>query len=252
MSNRGNIIAGPSNQLTRFYPPSSPPSPSHKRLPLVPTPLIPPSQASQKQEDTRVTIPSALRPSVVSDTRFHLSAAPPEPSRVSGRFHLIGEVITEFNSPTQWMQGTMVQAFGEVCCQATYSHSERARRVDILPSEFLTMLERSNRGFENDRLEFKIQIQRCLQPEHCGMWLIPICHKSHWWLIKIDWINESVLILDSLSSRGRDAREVLSFAQKIVAKIHEVLKKPYVLWSSFLLDPVSPDVSRVSPSLDDQ
>ncbi len=255
VSNRSSIAAVPSNRLTQFYPPPSPPPPSHKRLPLVPTPLTPPSKASQKQhpnEDTRVTIASALRPSVVSDTRFRPPAAPPEPSRVSGRFHLMGEVITEFRSPTRWMQGAMVQAFGEVCCRATYSRPERARRVDILPSEFLTMLERSNSGIENDRLEFELHIQRCLQPERCGMWLIPICHNSHWWLIKVDWIHESALILDSLSTRGRDAKEVLIFAQKIVAKIHEVLKRPYVLWSSFLLDPVSPDVSRVSPSLNDR
>lgn len=241
----GAIATSPSNQPKEFHPPSSPPSPSPNHLPLVPTPLIPPSQASHKQrpkEDTRLTIPRPLRP----------SAAPPEPSRVSGRFHLIGEVITEFDNPTQWMQGTMVQAFGEVCCRATYLRSEYARRVDILPSEFLSMLERSNRGIEGDRLELEMQIRRCLPPDQCGMWLIPICHNSHWWLIKVDWVNESVLILDSFSRRGQDANEVLTFARKIVAKIHEVLKKPYVLWSSFSLDPVSPDVSIVSPLLNDQ
>jgi hypothetical protein len=161
----------------------------------------------------------------------------------------MGEVITEFNSPTQWMQGTMVQVFGEVLCQGTHSHLQRAHRVDILPSDLPTMLERLARGIESDRLEFEMHIQQCLQPDRCGMWLIPICHKSHWWLIKIDWISESVLILDSFSTRGPDAEWVLTFAQKIVAKIHKVLKKHYVPWSSFLLDPVSSNVLRVSPSL---
>lgn len=248
----GEIAASPSDQPKEFHPPSSPPSPSPNHLLLVPTPFIPPSQASRKQhpkEDTRVTIPRRLRPSV---ERRHPSAALPEPSRSSGRFHLIGEVITEFSSPTQWMQGTMVQAFGEVCCRATHSRSEYARRVDILPSEFLTMLERSNRGIEGDRLELEMQIRRCLHPDRCGMWLIPICHNSHWWLVKVDWINEAAVILDSFSSRGQDAKEVLTFARKIVAKIHEVLKKSYVPWRSFSLDPVSPDVSRISPSLNYQ
>ena len=72
------------------------------------------------------------------------------------------------------------------------------------------------------------------------MWLIPICHVSHWWRIKINWVNESVHILDSFSSHGSDTMEVLTFAQNIVAKIHEVLERPYFPWSDFLLDSVSP------------
>ncbi len=81
------------------------------------------------------------------------------------------------------------------------------------------------------------------------MWLIPICHKSHWWLIKLDQISKLVLILDSFSSHGQDAKDVLTFACKIIAKIHKVLEKPYVLWSNFSLDPVSPNVLKGSPSL---
>jgi len=163
----------------------------------------------------------------------------------------MGEVITEFDNPTQWMQGTMIQVFGEACCRATISHPERARRVDILPSDLPAMLEHLKRGIEGDRLELEMQIQRCSQPDHCGMWLIPICHKHHWWLIKINWIGESVLILDSFSSRGPDAKEVLTLAREIVAKVHEVLKRPYVPWNSFSLDQVSPKVIRVSPLLND-
>ena len=113
---------------------------------------------------------------MVPDKRYHPSAAPPEPSRVSGHFRLVGEVIAEFNGPTQWMQGTMMQAFGEVGCRRTYSHPDRARRVDILPFELLAMIERSKQGIEGDRLELEVQIRRCLQPDLCGMWLIPICH----------------------------------------------------------------------------
>lgn len=161
----------------------------------------------------------------------------------------MGEVITEFNDPTRWMQGAMIQVFGEALCRDTHRHSQRVRRVDILPSELSTMLERLTRGIEGDRLEFEMQIRQCLQPDQCGMWLIPVCHKSHWWLIKIDWINKSVFVLDSFSSRGQDAKDVLTFAQKIIEKIHEVLGKPYVPWSSFSFDPVSPITLRVSPSL---
>jgi len=163
----------------------------------------------------------------------------------------MGEVITEFDSPTQWMQGTMIQTFGEVCCWATFSHPERARRIDILPSNLPEILERLKLGIEGDRLELEMQIRRCLQPNDCGLWLIPVCHGRHWWLIKIDWIGESVLVLDSFSSRGSEAEEVLTFAQKIVAKIHEVLEQPYVLWNRFSLDHVSPDATRISPLLND-
>lgn len=188
---------------------------------------------------------------MVSAQQRHPSVTPPEPTRVSGRFRLVGEIITEFSSPTQWMQGTMVQVFGEALCRGTHSHPQRARRVDILPSDLPTMLERLERGIEGDRLEFEGHIKHCVEPDRCGMWLIPICYKAHWWLIKVDWIGESVLILDSFSTRGPDAEWVLTFARKIIAKIHEVLKKPYVPWSSFLLDPVSPNVLRVTPSLND-
>ena len=229
----GEIKPTRSDRPNKFRPPPSPPSPSPNRLPLVSTPSLPPSKPPQEH-------PPNGGPS-----------ATPEPSRVSGRFHLVGEIITEFESPTQWMQGAMVQVFGEALCQRTHSHSRRAHRVDILPSDLPEKLKRLERGFEGDRRELEMQIRQCLRPDHCGMWLIPICHKSHWWLIKIDWISESVLILDSLSSRGLDATEVLTLAQKIIAKIHEVLEKPYVPWSSFSLDPVSPNVLRVSPSLHD-
>ena len=156
----GKIEASPSNQLNQFHPPSSPPSPSPNPLPLVPTPLISP-QASQEQhlkEGAQATIHNVLQPSVVSNKQYHPSAAPPEPSHVSGHFCLMGEVIVEFNGPTQWMQGTMIQAFGEVCCQATYSHPDCAQCVDILPSELLMMIERLKRGIEGDQLELKVQI----------------------------------------------------------------------------------------------
>ena len=137
------IEASPSDQLNQFRPPSSPPSLSPNLLPLVPTPLIP-LQASQGwhlKEGTQATIHDALWPSVVLDKRYHPSAVPLEPSHISGHFHLMGEVIAEFNSPTQWMQGTMIQAFGEVCCQATYLHPDHAWHVNILPSELLMMIE---------------------------------------------------------------------------------------------------------------
>ena len=240
----GEIEASPSDRPNQFRPPSSPPSPSPSRnpLPLVPTPLISPqaSQGRHPKGGAQATIYNALRPSVVPDNRYHPLAAPPEPSRVSGHFRLMGEVIAEFNGPTQWMDGTMIQAFGKMCCQCTYSHPDRARRVDILPFELLAMIERSKQGIEEDRLELEVQIRRCIEPDLCGMWLIPICHASHWWLIKINWVDKSVHILDSFSSRGPDAMEVLTHARNIVANIHEVLKRPYVLWSSFELDPVSP------------
>ena len=238
----GDIKARPSPPRNIFHPPSSPPSPSpnslqiHPRssapsppnsLPLVPTPLIPPSRPSQDQHPQE-----GAQPSMVSDQRCHPSATLREPSRVSGRFRLMGEVITEFNDPTRWMQGVMIQVFGEALCRGTHLHSQRVRRVDILPSELPEMLERLKRGIEGDRLELEMQIRQCLQPDQCGMWLIPVCHKSHWWLIKIDWISESVLVLDSFSSRGRDAMDVLTFARKIIEKIHKVLEKPYVPWSS--------------------
>ena len=242
----GEIEASPSDSLNSFHPPSPVPSPSPNSLPLFPTPVIPPSQPPQERH-----LKEGTHPSMVLDKRHRRSATSPEPSRVSGHFRLMGEVITEFNSPTQWMQGTMVQVFGEALCRETYLHPERARRIDILPSDLPTMLERLKRGIEGDRLELEMQIRRCLQPDHCGMWLIPVCHRSHWWLIKVDWICESVVILDSFSSRGRDAEEVLTFAQKIVAKIHEVLEKRYVPWSSFSLDPVSPNGLSVTPSLND-
>lgn len=231
---RDGIKASLSDQPNRFRPPPSPPSPSPNPLPLVPTPPIPLSKASQEWH--QIESPSATSP---------------EPSRVSGHFHLMGEVITEFDNPTQWMQGAMVQVFGETLCRGTYLHPQRARRIDILPSDLPAMLERLKRGFEGDRRELELQIRRCLQPDRCGMWLIPICHKSHWWLIKVDWIGKSVVILDSFSTRGPEAKEVVTIAQKIVTKIHEVLEKPYVPWSSFLLDPVRPNVLRVSRSLND-
>jgi len=163
----------------------------------------------------------------------------------------MGEVITEFDSPTQWMQGTMIQVLGEVYCWATYLHPEHAHHVDILPSNLPAMLEQLKHGIEGDRLGLEMEIRQCLQPDHCRMWLIPICHNLHWWLIKIDWIGESVLILDSFSSCGPDAKEVLTFAQEIVAKVHEVLKWPYVLWNRFSLDQVSPNAMRVPPLLNE-
>ena len=228
---------------SQFYPRSSAPSPPNA-LPVVPTPLPPPLRPSQDQHPQ-----GGPQPSMVSDQRRHPSATLREPSRISGRFRLMGEVITEFNDPTRWMQGTMIQVFGEALCRVTHLHPERFRRVDILPSELPTMLERLKRGIEGDRLELETQIKQCLQPDECGMWFIPVCHKSHWWLIKIDWISKSVLVLDSFSSRGPHANDVLTLARTIIAKIHEVLEKPYVPWSSFSLDPVSPNVLRVSPSL---
>jgi hypothetical protein len=246
--------ASPSNRPNNFITLPSPPSPSPNSLPSVPAPLIPPSEGPQKwplEKRGGVPVHNELRSSVVSGTQCHPSVAPSEPSRVSGHFHIMGEVITEFDSPEQWMQGTMIQVFGEACCQATYSRPERARRVDILPSDLPAMLERLKRGIEGDRRALEMQIQRCLQPNHCGMWLIPICHRLHWWLIKIDWISETVLILESFSSRGKDAKEVLTLAREIVAKVHEVLERPYVLWNSFSLDQVSPKVIRVSPLLND-
>jgi len=249
----------PSPNSLQFHPQSSPPSPSpnplqfHPRssppslpnsLPPDPTLLIPPSRPSQEQH-----LKEGAQPSMVSDQRCHPSATSCEPSRISGRFRLMGEVITEFNDPMRWMQGAMVQVFGEALCRGTHLHSQCAHRVNILPSELPTMLERLKQGIEGDQLEFERHIQQCLQPDQCGMWLIPVCHKSHWWLIKLDWISKSVLILDSFSSRGQDAKDVLTFARKIIAKIHKVLEKPYVPWSNFSLDPVSPNVLRGSPSL---
>ncbi len=226
-------------------PPSSPPSLLPNSLPLVPTLSIPPSQPSEEQH-----LKESTQPSIVLDKQC--SATSPEPSHVSGCYRLMGEVITEFNCPTEWMQGTMIQVFGHALCRGTHLHLQRARHIDILPSNLPTMLEQLKHGIEGDQLELKKHIQQCLQPDHCGMWLIPVCHRSHWWLIKVDWISESVLILlNSLSTRGLGVKEVLTIAQKIVAKIHEVLKKSYVPWNSFSLDPVSPNVLRISPSLND-
>ena len=239
----GEVNASLSSPPNKFHPPSTPPSPSPDSLPLVLTPPIPLSRPSQERHPKE-----GSQPLIMSDKQFRPSGTSPEPSRVSGRFRLMGEVITEFDNPTQWMQGTMVQVFGEALCRRTHVHPQRARRIDILPSDLPAMLERLKRGIEGDRIELETHIRQCLQPDHCGMWLIPICHKSHWWLIKVDWIHESVFVLDSLSSRGLDAQEVLTFAQTIVAKIHEVLEKPYTPWSSFSLDPVSPNAMRVCPS----
>ena len=242
----GEINASLSSPPNKSHPGSAPPSPSPNSLPLVPIPLIPPSRPSQERH-----LKEGSQPSIVSDTRYHAPATFPEPSRVSGRFRLMGEVITEFENPIQWMQGTMVQVFGDALCRRTHFHPQRARRIDILPSDLPTVLERLERGIEGDRIELETHIRQCLQPDQCGMWLIPVCHRSHWWLIKVDWIHESVFVLDSFSSRGQDAKEVLTFAQTIVAKIHEVLEKPYAPWSRFSLDPVSPNVLGVSPSLSD-
>ena len=230
----GEIKASPSSQLDIYSPPPSPPSPSPNPLPLDPTPPLPPSKALREQHP--IGGPSATSP---------------EPSHVSGRFRLKGEVITEFEHPTQWMQGAMVQVFGEAICCVTHSHPQRARRIDILPSDLPAMLERLKRGIEGDRLDLEMQIQQCLHPDQCGMWLIPVCYKAHWWLIKVDWIGKSVLMLDSFSTRGPDTKWILAFAQKLVAKIHEVLKRPYVPWSGFSFDPVSPNVLSISPSLND-
>jgi len=246
--------ASPSNRPNDFIRLPSPPSPSPNSLPSVPAPLIPLSEDPQKwplEKRGGVPIHNAVRPSVVSGRQYHRSVAPSEPSRVSGHFRIMGEVITEFDRPKKWMQGTMIQVFGEAYCQATYSHPERARRIDILPSNLPEVMKRLKRGIKGDRLEFEMQVRRCLPPDRCGMWLIPICHELHWWLIKIDWINESVLILDSFSSRGRHAKQVLSIAREILAKVHEVLKRPYVPWNGFSLDQVSPKAMRVSPLLND-
>jgi hypothetical protein len=248
-SSWGKTAATPSNQRNECRPLSSPPSPLPNPLPPVPTSLIPPSEDSQNwhlKEGTQTPMHNTIQPFMVSGEQCRPLAAPPEPSCASGHFHIMGEVITEFNSPTQWMQGTMIQAFGEMCCRPTYSHPECACCVDILPSDLPAMLEQLKQGTEGDRLELEMQIGRCLQPDHCGMWLIPVCHKLHWWLIKIDWIGQSASILDSFSTCGSDAKEVLIFARKIVAKIHEVLKRPYVPWSSFLLDQVSPSALSIS------
>src|SRR5258706_2606020 len=213
-------------------PPSSPPSLLPNSLPLVPTLSIPPSQPSEEQH-----LKESTQPSIVLDKQC--SATSPEPSHVSGCYRLMGEVITEFNCPTEWMQGTMIQVVGHALCQGTHLHLQHACHIDILPSNLLT-IEQLKHSIEGDWLELKKHIRQCLQPNHCRMWLI-----------KVNWISESVLILDSISTCGLGVKEVLTIAQKIVAKIHEVLKKSYVLWNSFSLDPVSPNVLRISPLLND-